>query len=49
MVFLFFAGAEGIGMIIHANVSQTFFWIIAGAEGIEPSTAVLETAVIPLN
>ncbi len=29
--------------------SQTFLRIIAGDEGIEPSPAVLETAVLPLN
>ena len=31
------------------RVSGLTLTILAGAEGIEPSTAVLETAIIPLN
>ena len=28
---------------------RTAFWNVAGAEGIEPSSAVLETDILPLN
>ena len=36
-------------MIIISNGSHPFKMIIAGDEGIEPPTAVLETAIMPLN